>query len=69
MNDIISATSFCNFFSSYLRCFYWAVRTVSTIHELEENNPTNTLEFTVEMFAYLGGVFVIAVIIGEVSTW
>ena len=53
---------------SYIRCFYWAVLTVSGIRDLEERNPTTTVEYTVEMLGYLIGIFIIAVFIGEVST-
>ena len=53
---------------SYIRCFYWAVLTVSGIHDLEERNPTTTVEYTVEMLGYLLGIFIIAVFIGEVGT-
>ena len=53
---------------SYIRCFYWAVLTVSGIHDLEERNPTTTIEYTVEMLGYLLGIFIIAVFIGEVGT-
>ena len=55
------------FVLSYIRCFYWATLAVATIHELEGQNPETTLEYVVELAGYLFGVFVIAVIIGEVS--
>ena len=64
---IIICLFVCLYLHRYLRCFYWALLTVSTIHELEENNPSTNLEFAVEMIGYLFGVFVLAVIIGEVG--
>ena len=40
---------------------------IATIHDLEERDPTNNLEYTVEMVGYLLGVFIIAAIINEAS--
>ncbi len=54
-------------FYSYLRSFYWALLTVSTIHEKEENDPETNIEYVVEVVGYLFGIFVLAVIIGEVG--
>ena len=54
------------FICSYLRCFYIGLLLVSNIHEQEERNATNTVEFVAEIVGYMLGVFTLAVIIGEV---
>ena len=54
-------------YPSYVHCFYWATLTVTAIHDLEERNPTTTIEYTVEMLGYLLGIFIIAIFIGEVG--
>ena len=41
---------------------------MATIHNLEERNPSTSIEYAVELFGYLLGVFILAVLIGEVGT-
>ena len=54
---------------SYLRCFYWALLTVATIHNLDERTPSDLLQYFLDIVGYLVGVFVMANIIGEVSRY
>lgn len=56
-----------NNYGRYMRCFYFALLTVSNIHELEERNPSTTIEYVSEIVGYLFGLFILAVIIVEVS--
>ena len=51
----------------YLRCFYIALLTVSNIHEQELRAATTKVEYVAEILGYMIGLFVLAVIIGEVS--
>lgn len=41
--------------------------TVATIHDLNERNPSNDLQFIIGAVGHLIGVFIIAIVIGEVS--
>ncbi len=50
----------------YLRCFYFGLLTVSNIHEQEVRQPVTSVEYVAEMIGYMFGVFVLAVVIGEV---
>ena len=50
----------------YLRCFYFGLLTVSNIHEQEERHPVTVMEYVAEMIGYMFGIFVLAVVIGEV---
>ncbi|XP_064405608.1 cyclic nucleotide-gated cation channel beta-1-like isoform X3 [Halichondria panicea] len=52
--------------TAYLRCFYWATVTVVTSHNLDRGPPSNAVEYIGEMVAYLIGVFILALIIGEI---
>lgn len=40
---------------------------IATIHDLNERDPTSNLEFVLGAFGHLLGVFIIAIVIGEVS--
>lgn len=51
---------------SYIRCFYWALMSVATIHDLNERSPGNNLEFALGAFGHLVGVFIFAIVISEV---
>ena len=55
----------CSLVSRYVHCFYWATLTLSVIND-NLPLPTNTLEFAFTAVNYLFGVFVVAIIIGEV---
>lgn len=55
----------CSLLSRYVHCFYWATLTLSVIND-NLPSPTNTLEFAFTAVNYLFGVFVVAIIIGEV---
>ena len=54
--------------SHYIHCFYWATLTLSVIND-NLPSPTNTLEFAFTSVNYLFGVFVVAIIIGEVRNY
>lgn len=54
-------------FCSYLRCFYWALMTLGTIHDLNKRIPNNNIQYALSVFGFLLGVFILAIIIGEVS--
>ena len=54
--------------SRYIHCFYWATLTLSVIND-NLPSPTNTLEFAFTSVNYLFGVFVVAIIIGEVRNY
>ncbi|XP_044539726.1 cyclic nucleotide-gated cation channel beta-3 [Gracilinanus agilis] len=47
----------------YLRCYYWAVRTLITIGGLPE--PQNTFEITFQLLNFFSGVFVFSSLIGQ----
>ncbi|XP_068959579.1 cyclic nucleotide-gated channel beta-3 [Petaurus breviceps papuanus] len=47
----------------YLRCYYWAVRTLITIGGLPE--PQNTFEIIFQLFNFFSGVFVFSSLIGQ----
>ncbi|XP_011410082.2 PREDICTED: cyclic nucleotide-gated cation channel beta-1-like [Amphimedon queenslandica] len=52
---------------SYIRCFYWALMSVATIHDLNERSPGNNLEFALGAFGHLVGVFIFAIVISEIK--
>lgn len=52
--------------TQYIHCFYWATLTLSVINDNLEA-PINTFEHAFTAVNYLFGVFVVAIIIGEVS--
>ncbi|XP_043832180.1 cyclic nucleotide-gated cation channel beta-3 [Dromiciops gliroides] len=47
----------------YLRCYYWAVRSLITIGGLPE--PQNTFEITFQLLNFFSGVFVFSSLIGQ----
>uniref|UniRef100_A0A4X2K488 Cyclic nucleotide gated channel subunit beta 3 n=1 Tax=Vombatus ursinus TaxID=29139 RepID=A0A4X2K488_VOMUR len=49
--------------NSYLRCYYWAVRTLITIGGLPE--PQNTFEIIFQLLNFFSGVFVFSSLIGQ----
>lgn len=53
---------------SYLHCFYWALMSIATIHDLNERDPTSDIEFLLGGFGHLIGVFIIAIVISEVRS-
>ncbi|ETE65196.1 Cyclic nucleotide-gated cation channel beta-1, partial [Ophiophagus hannah] len=55
----------CFVFGSYLRCYYWAVKTLITIGGLPE--PHNLFEIVFQLLNYFTGVFAFSVMIGQVS--
>lgn len=60
------SSCFCSVISQYIHCFYWATLTLSVINDNLEA-PIKTYEHAFTSVNYLFGVFVVAIIIGEVS--
>lgn len=56
---------------SYIRCYYWAVKTLITIGGLPD--PKTLFEIVFQLLNYFTGVFAFSVMIGQVSgggpTW
>ena len=61
-------TAIISIFCSYLRCFYWAIQTIATTHNLDRGGPITNLEYKIDLLGYLFSVFVLAIIFGEVSS-
>ncbi|XP_067327023.1 cyclic nucleotide-gated channel beta-1 [Anolis sagrei] len=49
--------------NSYIRCYYWAVKTLITIGGLPD--PSNVFEIAFQMLNYFTGVFAFSVMIGQ----
>ncbi|CAH8853103.1 unnamed protein product [Trichobilharzia szidati] len=49
----------------YLKSFYWATLTLTTIGDL--NSPSSSIELTFTIVSYLIGVFIFATIVGQVG--
>lgn len=54
-----------SFPSSYIRCYYWAVKTLITIGGLPD--PKTLFEIIFQLLNYFTGVFAFSVMIGQVS--
>lgn len=52
-------------FSSYIRCYYWAVKTLITIGGLPD--PKTLFEIVFQLLNYFTGVFAFSVMIGQVA--
>ena len=52
-------------FHGYLRCYYWAVRTLITIGGLPE--PQTSFEIVFQLLNFFSGVFVFSSLIGQVN--
>ena len=50
---------------SYIRCYYWAVKTLITIGGLPD--PKTLFEIVFQLLNYFTGVFAFSVMIGQVS--
>lgn len=53
------------FLCSYIRCYYFAVKTLITIGGLPD--PTTVFEICFQLINYFVGVFVFSIMIGQVS--
>lgn len=51
--------------SSYIRCYYWAVKTLITIGGLPD--PKTLFEIVFQLLNYFTGVFAFSVMIGQVT--
>lgn len=51
--------------SSYIRCYYWAVKTLITIGGLPD--PKTLFEIVFQLLNYFTGVFAFSVMIGQVA--
>lgn len=50
---------------SYIRCYYWAVKTLITIGGLPD--PKTLFEIVFQLLNYFTGVFAFSIMIGQVS--
>lgn len=55
----------CSLLHSYIRCYYFAVKTLITIGGLPD--PTTVFEICFQLINYFVGVFAFSIMIGQVS--
>lgn len=55
----------CSSVPSYIRCYYWAVKTLITIGGLPD--PRTLFEIVFQLLNYFTGVFAFSVMIGQVA--